>query len=215
MKILKISLIFKNDFHTTGEQKGPIVDFLKDSKGNPYIPSTHIKGIMRTEAERLLRSTENISCFITGNPKIVLCEDVENGGFGCDVCRIFGVPKKGLYKEGKIRITDFKIEKKVDISSRMHVSIKRDMQTKSNSALFDMRSVPFHTKFTGYIFIRDDLTVSEEKLLYASIHSMTHYGIGKGRSRGLGGIMETPGHGGNDDGLKISEISQEEYMRMN
>jgi CRISPR/Cas system CSM-associated protein Csm3 (group 7 of RAMP superfamily) len=215
MKILRVSLIFKNDFHTTGGQKGSIVDFLRDSKDNSYIPSTHIKGIMRTEAERLLRSTENISCFITGNPKIVLCEEVENGGYGCDICRIFGAPKKGSYKEGKIRITDFKVDNKVDVSSRTHVSIKRDTQTKSKSALFEMRSVSPGAKFSGYIFVRDILTASEEKLLYASIVSMTHYGIGKCRSRGLGGIMETPGYDGNEDGLKISEISQEEYMRMN
>lgn len=209
MKILKISLTFKNDFHTTGESKGSLVDFLKDSDDNPYIPASHIKGVMRTEAERLLRSTQNIPCFITGNPKIILCSEVKNGGFKCDVCRIFGVPnvEGGVdYREGKIRVTDFKTYNNVQAISRMHVSIERETQTKSEHALFNMLSVPSKTEFSGYILIREALTTSEEKLLHASIHSMAHYGLGKDRSRGLGGIMDTP------EGLKISEISQDEYL---
>ncbi len=182
---------------------------MKDSKDSPYIPATHVKGVMRTEAERILRTTENISCYITGNPKVVLCDEVKNGGFGCDVCRIFGVPNTrggGDYREGKIRITDFKTEKNVEAVSRMHVSIERDTQTKSEHALFNMLSVPSKTEFSGYIIIREALTTSEEKLLAASIHSMAHYGIGKDRSRGLGGIMDSP------ESLKISEVSQNEYL---
>lgn len=210
MKILKLSMLFKNDFHTTGEAKGSLVDFLKDSEENPYIPATHIKGIMRTEAERILRSVENIPCYITGDPKVILCDEVKNGGFGCDVCRIFGVPNTkggGDYREGKVRVTDFKTDKDVQAVSRMHVSIKRETQTKSEHALFNMHSVPSGTEFTGYLLIRDALTDSEEKLLHASIHSMAHYGIGKDRSRGLGGIDSV-------DGLKIAEISHDEYLKV-
>lgn len=163
---------------------------------------------MRTEAERILRSTESIPCFITGNPSVILCDEVKNGGFRCDVCRIFGVPNTeggGNYREGKIRITDFKTAENIQAVSRMHVSIKRETQTKSEHALFNMLSVPCKTEFSGYILIREALTASEEKLLHASIHSMAHYGLGKDRSRGLGGIDSI-------DGLKITEISQDEYL---
>lgn len=208
MKILKVSLKFKNDFHTTGETKGSLIDFLKDQKDIPYIPATHIKGIMRTEAERILRSVENIPCFITGNPGIILCDEIKKGGYRCDVCRMFGVPDTeggGDYREGKIRVTDFRTNNTVKANSRMHVSIKRDTQTKSEHALFSMLSVPEKTEFTGYILIRNDLTENETKLLHASLHSMAHYGIGKDRSRGHGGIE-------NVDGLKISEISRDEYL---
>lgn len=207
MKIMKISFRFSNDFHTAGELKGPLMDFLKDSNDMPYIPATHIKGIMRTEAERLLRSTQNIPCFITGNPNVVLCEEVMNGEFRCDVCRIFGVPNTkggGQYKEGKIRITDFMTKNKVYAVSRMHVSIMRDTQTKKESALFNMHSVPSKTEFLGFVLIREELKDSEHKLLIASIHSMSHYGIGKERSRGLGGIED----------LKISEITQNDYLEV-
>lgn len=205
MKILKISLLLKNDFHSTGESKGSLVDFLRNSNDKPYIPATHIKGIMRTEAERLLRSTENIPCYITGNPNIILCDEVKAGGFRCDVCRVFGVPNTkggGDYKEGKIRITDFMTKNKIIAVSRMHVSIIRKTQTKKDHALFNMHSVPSKTEFSGFVLIREGLTDSEDKLLKASIHSMSHYGIGKGRSRGLGGIEE----------MKISEITRDEYL---
>jgi len=215
MKILKLSMVFKNEFHTTGETKGSIIDFLKDSNDIPYIPATHIKGIMRTEAERILRSVENIPCYITGDPRsnkmnVTLCDEVKNGGFRCDVCRIFGVPNKQGgrdYREGKVRITDFRTEKDVLAVSRTHVSINRGTQTKSGHALFNMLSVPAKTRFTGYIIVRDVLTDTEEKLLHASIHSMAHYGIGKDRSRGLGGIDTV-------DGFSISEISPDEFRKV-
>ena len=205
MNILKISFSSKNDLHTTGESKGSLVDFLRNSKDEPYIPATHIKGIMRTEAERLLRSTENIPCYITGNPKIILCDEVKAGGFRCDVCRVFGVPNTeggGDYREGKIRITDFNTKNKVIAASRMHVSIMRASQTKQESALFNMHSVPSKTEFYGFVLIREKLTDSEDKLLKASINSMSHYGIGKDRTRGLGGI----------ENLKILDVSHDEYL---
>lgn len=215
MKILKLSMVFNNEFHTTGEKKGPVVDFLKDKNGMPYIPATHVKGIMRTEAERIIRSVENIPCYITGDPRtssmnVTLCDEVKRGDFKCDVCRIFGVPNThggGDYKEGKVRITDFKTNKDVGKVSRMHVSIDRGKQTKSEHALFNMLSVPSKTQFTGYLIIRDTLNPSEVKLFNASIHSMAHYGIGKDRSRGLGGIDTV-------DGFNISEIPLDDFLRV-
>ncbi|MDD4497923.1 MAG: RAMP superfamily CRISPR-associated protein, partial [Methanosarcinaceae archaeon] len=102
MKIWKITLLADSDFHTYGDSKGSTLDYLKDADGFPYIPGTHIKGVMRTEAERLLRSTEGIDCWITGDldlegaseenkRKIKTCEALERGEYGCDVCRVFGV----------------------------------------------------------------------------------------------------------------------------
>ncbi|MBE0521931.1 MAG: hypothetical protein IBX39_06660 [Candidatus Methanoperedenaceae archaeon] len=205
MKILKVTLLFKNEFHTTGESKGAFIDLLKDHNGVPYIPATHIKGIMRSEAERLLRKKEGIPCNITG---VEVCDEVKNGKYRCDVCRIFGTPnvEGGMdFRDGKIRITQFRTEDNIIPVSRMHVSIDRDKQVNSKQALFNISSVPQGTRFTGYLFIKSELNDSENRLLYASLHSMGHYGIGKDRSRGLGGIESI-------DGLKISEISEDEYM---
>lgn len=199
MKIWKIGLVADSDFHTYGDSKGSTLDYLKDTEGIPYIPGTHVKGVMRTEAERILRSLQGISCWITGDldienvseqnkRKIKTCEALDRGEYGCDICRVFGVPNiKGgkTYREGKIRVTDFRAEKNPTSVSRMHVSIDRDMLSNKSGALHRIQLVPAGSRFTGYI-ITKKLGETEEKLLRASLHSMIHYGLGGERSRGLG-----------------------------
>ena len=216
MKIWKIELVADSDFHTYGDSKGSTLDYLKDAEGMPYIPGTHVKGVMRTEAERILRSFQGIDCWITGDlgvgidaseqnkRKIKTCEALDRGEYGCDVCRVFGVPNiKGgkAYREGKIRVTDFRAEKNPVSVSRMHVSIDRDRLSNKSGALHRIQLVPAGSRFTGYI-ITKKLGESEEKLLRASIHSMVHYGLGGERSRGLGSFKLEP----------IKEISYEEFV---
>lgn len=215
MKIWKIGLVADSDFHTYGDSKGSTLDYLKDTEGVPYIPGTHVKGVMRTEAERMLRSLQGISCWITGDldvedvseqnkRKIKTCEALDRGEYGCDICRVFGVPNiKGgkTYREGKIRVTDFRAEKNPTSVSRMHVSIDRDMLSNKSGALHRIQLVPAGSRFTGYI-ITKKLGETEEKLLRASLHSMVHYGLGGERSRGLGSFKLEP----------IEEISYEEFV---
>jgi len=215
MNILQITLVAITDFHTTSEAKGSSIDYLTDVNEIPYIPGTHIKGVMRTEAERIIRSVEGISCWITGDldmigaskddkRKVKTCDELKNGGFGCDVCRVFGLPNTvggGKYREGKIRITNFKASGKVISASRMHVSIDRDTLTNRSGALSQTRVVPSGCKFTGYIIARN-LKDSEDNLLRASIYSMCHYGLGGERSRGLGSF----------DVEKIESITYEDFL---
>lgn len=199
MIIWQITLVATSDFHTSSEAKGSTTDYLRNIDNIPYIPGTHIKGVMRTEAERILRSIKNIDCWITGDVEIVdasedkkrpfkTCEELKNGGYGCDVCRVFGMPhfiNDNNYREGKIRVTDFTANGSVVSASRMHVSIDRDTHSKRNNALFRTRVVPAGCQFTGYI-ITKVLSEDEKKLLKGSMHSMAHYGLGGERSRGLG-----------------------------
>lgn len=217
MKIWKIELLADSDFHTYGDSKGSTLDYLKDTEGVPYIPGTHVKGVMRTEAERILRSLQKIDCWITGNldmkedeaseqnkRKVKTCEALKKGEYGCDVCRIFGVPSGNggkTYQEGKIRVTDFRTDKKPKSISRMHVSIDRGMLSNKSGALHRIQLVPAGSKFTGYI-ITKKLTEGEEKLLRASLHSMVHYGLGGERSRGLGSFKLEP----------IKEISYGDFV---
>jgi len=217
MKIWKIGLVADSDFHTYGDSKGSTLDYLKDAEGMPFIPGTHIKGVMRTEAERILRSIQGIDCWITGdldmedniaskeNPrKVKTCDALGKGEYGCDVCRVFGVPSgKGgkVYREGKIRVTDFRAEKNPISVSRMHVSIDRGMLSNKSGALHRIQLVPAGSRFTGYI-ITKKLVESEEKLLKASLHSMVDYGLGGERSRGLGSFKLEP----------VKEVSYEDFV---
>ncbi len=219
MKILKISLINTVDFHTMGETQGSTADFLKNSKGVPYIPATHIKGVMRTEAERIMRSIMGYkNNFIEPKPEDDASEaekerikgirtekELKLRDLSSVVCNIFGKihdENAETYHEGKIKITDFIADKGVISVSRMHVSISRDNLSKKEGALFRTRVVPAGSKFTGYLFIRD-LTEDENKLLMASLHSMCHYGLGGERSRGLGNFrIEGP-----------TTISYEEFLK--
>jgi len=199
MNIWRIRLVATSDFHTSSESKGSTIDYLRNIDDIPYIPGTHIKGVMRTEAERILRYTEDIDCWITGDIHLEgasedkkrpykTCEELKRGEYGCDVCRVFGMPHGTVdvnYREGKIRITDFIADSTVVSASRMHVSINRNTLSKRDSALFRTRVVPAGCQFTGYI-ITKTLEENERKLLKGSMHSMAHYGLGGERSRGLG-----------------------------
>lgn len=217
MRIMKIILIADTDFHTMGQTKGSTSDFLRDTNGVPYIPGTHIKGVMRTEAERITRSTDNIKCRITGDwdqlvdsengtkKQVLTCEEVSKGGFGCNVCSLFGVPNTkggGHYYEGKIRILNFSARSEIISSQRVHVSIDRGRLSNTKGALFTTRTVPSGCEFTGHIIFKD-ISESEERLLFASLHSMVHYGLGGERSRGLGSFSIK----------QIKDISIEEFHK--
>ncbi len=184
-------------FHTMGDVEGSYIDYLKDPVGHyPYIPATHVKGVMRCEAERLLRGAQQMpDCSITGDPKIRLCDDIRKGRFGCAVCRIFGPPRTdGItnknYLEGSIRVTDFRAVKPKSVLSeqRTHVVINRDTQTKEKRHLFSKNIVSSGTKFRGFIILREDLDETDQNLLIASIQAMADYGLGGNRSRGLGAV---------------------------
>ncbi|WP_462273252.1 RAMP superfamily CRISPR-associated protein [Methanohalophilus sp.] len=196
MNIWKVSLRATSDFHTAGKSSGSTIDYLKNSENMPYIPATHIKGVMRTEAERIIRTLKDVNCWVTGDPdqkevsennkrKIRSCTD--NSDEPCEVCKIFGSPNDdNNYSEGKIRVTDFVYtEGNKSTSARMHVSIDRDMLSNTGGGLYRTFAVPSGTVFSGY-FIARNLSDDDNKLLWAALHSMCHYGLGGERSRGMG-----------------------------
>lgn len=198
MRILKITLRAENDFHTLGNVKGTTSELLTSSSGVPYIPGTHIKGVMRTEAERILKGiNENIKCRITGdwehadeNGKkgIQVCEELKNGGYGCEVCLLFGVPNVeggGDYREGKLRFFDFYAKSDVIPPKRMHVSLDRNTLSNRTGGLYSTSVVPCGMEFTGHVILKN-VNEDEERLFNASLNSMLHYGLGGERSRGLG-----------------------------
>jgi CRISPR/Cas system CSM-associated protein Csm3 (group 7 of RAMP superfamily) len=214
MKILRITLKATSDFHTMGGVQGSTIDYLRNNKGVPYILGTHIKGLMRTEAERIGRSISDFKPMISeDNEKLTEDErrslltehELKLREVNPDVCSVFGsIHTDGQqdYSEGKIRVTDFMADREIRPTARMHVSIDRDYLSNKKGALFRTRAVPAGSVFTGFVIARN-LEDHEDKLLTGSIYSMAHYGIGGERSRGLGGFEVTD----------IEQIGYDEFIK--
>ena len=192
MNVWEIEVKLLSDLHTSGERRGSVVDIMRRD-GKPYLPASHVKGVVRTEAERIWFGCKGERpCYITDvkDKRIWDCDDPIHGE--CPVCRIFGVPEqekkkqgheKKKYTEAKIKFTDLYL--KGSESERTHVRIERKTGSKSSRALFSEKTTSRGGSFRGFVIIRD-LNDNEERLLEGALHSASDYGFGGGRSRGLG-----------------------------
>jgi CRISPR/Cas system CSM-associated protein Csm3 (group 7 of RAMP superfamily) len=206
MKIWEVELRLCSDFHTAGEIRGAVIHILKNKSGMPYIPSSHIKGVVRTEAERIWFGVHGgeRKCYVTGAPGgteenpagIERCKEE----WGCPICGMFGVPEqehKG-YKEAKVKFTDFLLSGENKESERAHVRIKREIGAKEPRALFTERTIEKGCVFKGFILMRD-MEEEAENLLRGALHSASDYGFGGGRTRGLGWVEIKIGEGKLED----------------
>lgn len=193
MKLWEVEIKLLSDFHTAGEKRGAVIHVLKNKKGAPYIPGSHIKGVVRTEAERIWFRVYGGErrCYVTGasdgtkeNPAgVTKCRDGEE----CPICGMFGVLEqehKG-YKEGKVKFTDFFISGENKASERAHVMINRGKGAKEERALFTEKTIAGGCVFKGFVLMRD-IEEEAENLLRGALHSASDYGFGGGRTRGLG-----------------------------
>ena len=206
MNIWQITLKLKTDFITSGETRGSLIDLLQDDKKRLFIPATHIKGVVRTEAERIY--PEKPVCFITGGPdgteekpsEITVCNNPIKGK--CPICRLFGTPnqKNVEYSQPILRFIDFYCSDR-NTMIRTYVSINREFGAKRDEALFAKRLVSNGSEFTGYVLIREKLSDDERNLLCGAFYSAAHYGFGSDRSRGLG-TVEVNITGSSVDALK-------------
>lgn len=189
MKAWKITLTLKDDFHTRGESRGAIIDVLRDAEKNVFIPASHIKGVVRTEAERIMPNKPE--CYITGKGNKEGPSPCDYKNTKCIICPLFGFADQeklgGRYQGGKLKFLDFYTSTK-DLIERVHVRIDRETGAHDEEALYMEKIVPKNTKFIGIIMARTDLNEEEDKLLEGAIHSAAHYGFGGGRSRGLGTV---------------------------
>ena len=172
MEIWKLVITLKTDFHTAGVTKGSTIDVLKDEKC-VYIPASHIKGVIRTEAERIIK----------GLNKELRIVDI-----------LFGPEEQesksdGEYIEPKLKFLDA-VSSIGKIIERHHVKIEIETGSSEGHALFTQKTIPAGTVFTSFMFIRGNggLTPEEKKLLDAAIMSTEHYGLGGSRSSGLGSV---------------------------
>ncbi len=169
MEIYEIQLTLTSFFNSQGVRRGNLIDVIRNSKGEVFIPGSQVKGIIRCEAERIVKSlllNDNQITFLFGK------QDKEDEEF----------------LEPKLRFADLVcINKEIRTITKTGLHISRSSLSHSKKSLFEMILIPPGTKFKGRILCKQSLTNNEKKLLMGAIQSAAHYGFGSNRSRGLGG----------------------------
>lgn len=183
---------------------------MKDSSGNPYIPGSSLKGVIRTISERMHQLVLNESslkvpvCFLAENNcnqnnhfQELLNEAVHNESEEgvndlidegiCPVCQLYG----STFRASKIIVHDSYYEgtkgNKAHTTVRHSVAIDRDTGTAKDGAKYDYEVVDagqkFHFKIEG-----ENLTLQDEKLLMIALNELClgHVHVGGKISRGLG-----------------------------
>ncbi|MCK4613194.1 MAG: hypothetical protein KAU14_00195 [Thermoplasmata archaeon] len=184
--VMKLRITFRDNFHTTGRIHGSTIDVLRDKDGRPYIPGSHTKGVVRTEAERIWFSAKGLEpCNITDMKEGFRCPNEEK----CPICGMFGYPNQRdtEYREGVLRFYDARMAKGEVSPLRTHVSMNREKESGVDGGLYSEKIMEAGSVFEGFIVIRRPLKPEEEGLLKGAVASAGWYGLGKDRSRGLGG----------------------------
>lgn len=137
---------------------------IRDEKGNPFIPGSSLKGVLRCFAERIIPSlydkNEIWSCNILDKPCLdnefinSIKQDKELSDLEkaeklykseCDVCKLFGGNSFG----SKLTINDGKlIGKKAYMKIRDGIAVDRDTLTAAHGIKYDYETVSTDTMFS-------------------------------------------------------------------
>lgn len=158
---------------TSLESVGTEMPVAVDQQGTPLIPGSSVKGVLRSELERILRTLSNQNKRIDGK-SVSACDNsnpcldgkkrddlkqksIKNGEFDqnefdkrifnelCTACELFGSGDSASH----VIIKDMSPRgKKIRTELRDGVAIDRDTGTASSGALFDFEVVPVGTEFT-------------------------------------------------------------------
>lgn len=198
---------------------------LKDGSGNPVIPGSSIKGVVRSYFESVMRSLygekgacdvmdENNHCTKKFNKEIhangiSAAESAKRAyDHSCITCRLFG----GRELAGKLKFKDcYAIipegEDRIITEFRDGVGIDRDTGAAKKGAKYDFEIVPKGTRF-DFCLIADNLDNEQEKYLdfikkYLTSREMA---VGGRTTAGFGRIMlDNP----KENTVTIKDIEQE------
>ena len=196
----------RSDLHIGGHRESAPGEMdmgvLKDAAGNPIIPGSSLKGVLRSEMEKLLNGLEKPACTPAD-----LCPTREE----CTVCLLFG----GREYAGSIRIRDAVTDTRTTVV-RDGVRIDRSTRKAAGSALYQLEVVPRGTVFNGRITIENPKLKIEEKekeYNYAKLGALlgtirffnaTSKSLGGGVSRGFGEVLIVP--------KLIRELTANDYL---
>jgi len=171
--------------HTTTEPADVDNPVIKNADSYPIIPGSSLKGVLRTEMERLLRGL---------NMDIKVCDifisGKDCGGCNkCPVCKLFG----GNELASSIRIKDATANSKRTMV-RDAVAIDRKKRKAKDGGKYDTEVVPKGTVFTGICIIENtELGKCEHAKLGAFLSLLNFFNecsgsIGHASSRGFGEV---------------------------
>lgn len=158
---------------------------LKNDKDFPIIPGSSLKGVLRTEMERLLKGLSIDVCTVPEVCRSPKRKDVRE----CPVCILFG----GAELAGSVRIKDATANSKKTLI-RDGVAIERKTRKARSGAKYDFEAVPQGTKFYGDVIIENlDIEGNKNVKLGAFLGLIDFFnscsgGIGHATSRGFGQI---------------------------
>jgi len=171
--------------------------------GEPFIPGSSLKGVLRSYIERILNSGYDerfSSCFVVNEECLsdkkveALKKDSKNEkDFAekiydnmCTVCKIFG----SKYFASKIHISDAVPIEKIYTGKRDGVAIDRDTLTAADGKKYDFEYVSPGSKFNFYMTI-DNLEEAYEDILKLIINLLAkgEIKIGGKTSAGLGDVQ--------------------------
>ncbi|MCK4823313.1 hypothetical protein KA005_46605, partial [bacterium] len=132
--------------HTTIEPAEVDNPVIKNTEGYPIIPGSSLKGVLRTELERLLRGVEIDGVCTPDN----LCNTKKNPVKECPICRVFG----GAEMAASIRIKDATANHKRTLV-RDGVAIDRPTRKARPGGKYETEVVPKGTVFTGNLTIEN------------------------------------------------------------
>ena len=180
---------------------------IKDVQGNPFIPGSSLRGVLRSHVERIVRALENSAGNGKGacNPVVegewcITREDMaelreqarEKGDLwlaeqvwekSCRVCRVFGSP----WLASRVKVADLHLIGEATVEVRDGVAIHREKETVAHK--YDFEAVPAGTRFQLRI-IAENLEEEERGLLWLGIQELErgHIYVGGFKGRGLGQV---------------------------
>jgi len=180
---------------------------IKDAQGNPFIPGSSLRGVLRSHVERIVRTLENSAGDGKGacNPVVegewcITREDMaklreqarEKGdlwlaeqvwGKSCRVCQVFGSP----WLASRVKVADLRLIGETTVEMRDGVSIHREKETVANK--YDFEAVPAGTRFRLRI-VAENLDEEERGLLWLGLRELErgHIHVGGFKGRGLGQV---------------------------
>jgi CRISPR-associated RAMP protein (TIGR02581 family) len=179
---------------------------LKNNNGFPIIPGSSLKGVLRTEMERLLKGAGIETCTV---PEV--CKSKRGGRVirdeqpECPVCMLFG----GGALAASVRIKDATANSKKTLI-RDGVAIERTTRKAKSGAKYDLEVVPVGTEFYGDVVIENPSINEHRNAKLGAVLSLIDFfnncagAIGGAVSRGFGQIQI------NIDTIRI--LTPEDYL---